>query len=262
MRWVFRWPFLPPAGRRGMRKPILTSTTSLTLRDTMQRLQLFTWTGTKSAWPSPSFSERELQVQSGSEMNACCAPMNSFPFPELLLLCVSFSSIWSHTSRSAGFWVTGESLRQSGDWWMSSKRSKMSPLTENWLGPSIPPPVPITVFPWAIWGDRFPNALSLTSCLASLAPPSGKCVFLRPVLVLLFHGACCVWTPHRPGGLPGRHAAWCVLGHPEVLEVTLETLLQPQQAGKVSRSIITLGLFVRKGMFSGATKSRIYAGKN
>lgn len=52
MRWIFKWLCLPLAGRRGMRKPIITSTTSLTLRDTMQRLQLFTWTGTKSAWLS------------------------------------------------------------------------------------------------------------------------------------------------------------------------------------------------------------------
>lgn len=71
----------------------------------------------------------------------------------------------------------------------------------------------------------------------SLAPPSGQCVFLRPVLLLLLNRTCCVWTPHRAGGLSGRHAAGFVLGETQVLEVPLETLLQPQQAGKVSGAI-------------------------
>lgn len=42
------WPCLSLAGRREMKKPTTTSITSQTLRDTMQKSQLFTWTGTKS----------------------------------------------------------------------------------------------------------------------------------------------------------------------------------------------------------------------
>lgn len=84
--------------------------------------------------------------------------------------------------------------------------------------------------------ENFPIALvglSVSPWL-SLAPPSGQCLFLRTLLLLLLHRTCCVWAPHRAGGLSGRHAAGFVLGDPQVLEVPLETLLQPQQAGQVS----------------------------
>lgn len=90
--------------------------------------------------------------------------------------------------------------------------------------------------------------LPVSPCV-SLAPPSGKCVFLRPVLLLLLHRTCCVWTPHRAGGLSGRHAAGFDLGETQVLEVTLETLLQPQQAGKVSGFIELRGHPSQKGRF-------------
>lgn len=70
---------------------------------------------------------------------------------------------------------------------------------------------------------------------APLAPPSGKFMFLWPVHLLLFNWTRSVWSSHEPGGLPGCHAPRPLLGHPEVLEIPLETLLQPQQTGKVSR---------------------------
>lgn len=45
------WLCLSITGRREMKKPITTSFTSPTLRDTMQKSQLFTWTGTKYISP-------------------------------------------------------------------------------------------------------------------------------------------------------------------------------------------------------------------
>lgn len=71
-------------GRRGMRKPIITCTTSLTLRDTMQRLQLFTWTGTKSAWLSVSFSSQRQKNAAAVSVRADNEYMqlnNEFLFP-------------------------------------------------------------------------------------------------------------------------------------------------------------------------------------
>ena len=66
----------------------------------------------------------------------------------------------------------------------------------------------------------------LCGCVSSL-PPSGQHVFLRPVLVLLLDGACRVRSSHDPGGLRGSHAARPLAGHPEDLEVSVETVVQP-----------------------------------
>lgn len=43
-----------------------------------------------------------------------------------------------------------------------------------------------------------------------------------------------MWSSQETGGLCGCHAARPFPGGPQDLEVPLETLLQPQQAGKVS----------------------------
>ena len=69
---------------------------------------------------------------------------------------------------------------------------------------------------------------------APLAPPSGKCVLLWPVFLLLLYWACCVWPSPGLGGLLGCNAARSFSGGPQKLEIPLETLVQPQQAGKVS----------------------------
>ncbi|KAK6300796.1 hypothetical protein J4Q44_G00288940 [Coregonus suidteri] len=53
--------------------------------------------------------------------------------------------------------------------------------------------------------------------------------FTSPVFLLLQYGACCVWSTPEPRGLPGHDAARPLPGHQTILEVSLETLLQPQQ---------------------------------
>lgn len=67
----------------------------------------------------------------------------------------------------------------------------------------------------------------------SLTPPSWKCVFLRPLWLLLFTRAPTVRSARHAGGLPGCHATRSHPGSPQVVEVTMEALLQPHQAGGV-----------------------------
>lgn len=43
-----------------------------------------------------------------------------------------------------------------------------------------------------------------------------------------------MWSAQHVGGLPGHYAARQPSGSSQVLEVTVETLVQPQQAGRVS----------------------------
>lgn len=54
------------------------------------------------------------------------------------------------------------------------------------------------------------------------------------MLLLLLHGARRVWAAQAAGGLAGRDAARPQSGQAPVLEVALEALVQPQQAGQVS----------------------------
>lgn len=61
---MLQFDFLSLAGRRGTRKPTITSTTSLTLRDITLKSQLFTWTGTKSSFFSTSATLLEFATVS------------------------------------------------------------------------------------------------------------------------------------------------------------------------------------------------------
>lgn len=143
----------------------------------------------------------------------------------------------------------------------------MSQLTANWLKPSLIPPVHTLLnyscspackafeilninklisttqvlsssfffFTRFDIGVSFSSPTSIFLICALLSPSSGQCVLLWPVFLLLLHGARGVWDPPGPGGLAGRDAARPVAGQTQELEVSMETLLQPQQAGAVSR---------------------------
>lgn len=78
------------------------------------------------------------------------------------------------------------------------------------------------------------HLLAFLLLCAPLAPPSGKWVLLWPVLLLLLNRARCVWPPQGPGGLLGCHATRSLPGKAQDLEISVETFLQPKQAGKVS----------------------------
>ena len=91
------------------------------------------------------------------------------------------------------------------------------PLFLNRLSPHLSSP-PLSCPPF--------SSPLLCGCVSSV-PPSGQHLFLRPVLVLLLNGARRVWSPHGPGGLRGINAARPLAGHPEDLEVSVETVVQP-----------------------------------
>lgn len=91
------------------------------------------------------------------------------------------------------------------------------------------------LWPFVLSSNHFVSShLFFLHFCAPLAPLSGQCVFLRPVFLLLLDRARCVWPPPGPWGLLGCDAAWSLAGISQVLEIPMETLLQPQQAGKVS----------------------------
>lgn len=76
----------------------------------------------------------------------------------------------------------------------------------------------------------------------SLIPSSGERVFLWPVRVLLFNGEPSVRSATCTGGIPGCHATRPHPCSPQVLEVAMETILQPHQAGTVGACLINEAL--------------------
>lgn len=83
----------------------------------------------------------------------------------------------------------------------------------------------------------------MNSASHPLSACSRERVFLRPVRILLLHGAPGLWSATPAGGLPGRHAARPQPGSAQVLEVAMETLLQPNQAGSVGTPTVFSVLF-------------------
>lgn len=239
-----------------MRKPIITSTTSLTLRDTMQRLQLFTWTGTKihMAFCSFYFSETRKPCHSlsqGQIMITCCMAMNSFPSTKLITsLCLSFVLfLYFCLCRILGYRRIPPAVGRLVDVVKEIKNVTTDRKLARTFFTSPGTDHTFTHYLFRLFERILIAVVGLPVFpLLSLAPPSGQCVFLRPVLLLLLNRTCCVWTPHWAGGLSGRYAAGFVLGETQVLEVPLETLLQPQQAGKVSGAI-DLRAIHKKGRF-------------
>lgn len=190
----------------------------------MQRLQLFIWTGTSSAWLplSSSFSGTSCSFNQGQIMNTCCITVNSFSLLETLLLCVCrfYLNLCVSLCRILGYRRIPPVVGRLVD----VVREIKNVTTDRKLARTFftSPGADHTAFPLVIWLDRVLISVSLTSCLSlrvsgspqwavcvstagarTTVPQSMLCVDAQPGWKPLWP-SCCLICPWRPAG-PGSH---------------------------------------------------------